>query len=361
MALKIATALRLAAGGLAALPSSLAAADEERATFRIITENDNYELFNSDTDRYYTNGIRFEYERKTTADGPFLPGVEHQAWCSLLCGEQQSDMAYVTGGSLGQNMYTPERITEPRNQPHDRPWGGLLYVSRYATASRRESPGRERQDRVEATIGIVGPASLAGPVQRELHSWFESWDQPAGWHNQLRNEPVVQLQYSTARRWEIGQGNRFDFIPRVRGNLGNALISVEAEGTLRLGWNLQGFGAPTPQPAPAPAFAPAGEAPRVSPVRSQPDRSGYFNLFLRGNLKAVAHNIFLDGNTFARNDIRIARKPLVPELAAGFEARFVRAVTVTYQYVRRFSEFRSRPFGNAPAQNFGSITVAFHW
>lgn len=72
----------------------------------------------------------------------------------------------------------------------------------------------------------------------------------------------------------------------------------------------------------------------------------------------MAHNITLDGNTFARNDIRIGRKVFVPEIGVGFEVNLAGNVWLTYQFIHRGSEFERRNGRDAPAQEFGSITLA---
>ena len=76
-------------------------------------------------------------------------------------------------------------------------------------------------------------------------------------------------------------------------------------------------------------------------------------------MKAVAHNIFLDGNTFVSNDIRIHRTTFVPEIAAGAEMNLVGNFWLTFQFIRRGSEFRTRSGREAPAQEFGSFTIAW--
>jgi hypothetical protein len=326
--------------------------------YRIYEENDYFNWFTEATDRYYTQGLRLERLKSSwAADADFLPGVPNADWCALVCGAGASHGAMNTGYALGQNMYTPADISIATPQPNDRPWAGLLYVSRIARVSYQEpSLKAQRQDRIEVSLGIVGPASLAGETQDWWHGVIEV-GRPRGWNNQLRNEPVMQLHYETALRWQTERANA-DITPRLRGNLGNALVSLEAEVTGRIGWNLRGFGvssisAPAPPPPAAPAtiersnsMAGAGILPSA-------------NLFARVGIKAVAHNIFLDGNTFANNDIRIDRKPFVPEFALGIEANLFSRLWATFMFIHRGSEFERRNGRDAPAQEFGSITLAW--
>lgn len=322
---------------------------------RIYLENDYFNWFTERTDRYYTQGARVELLWHGQArDSNFLPGISHADWCSLVCGDDAAERRVDSGVAVGQNMYTPANITIATPQPDDRPWAGYLYGSRIARISYEGAGNTQRQDRVEVSLGIVGPASLAGPLQDWWHGVINV-ERPEGWSNQLRNEPIVQLRYDTALRWPREDGGHFDGIARVRGNLGNALVSLEAEAILRIGWNLSGFGVQTIQPAFAPtAAATTGPTNALTGTRWL----GSGNLFLRVGIKAVAHNITLDGNTFARNDIRIDRMPLVPEIAIGAEFNLAGNFWVTFQFIRRGSEFETWTGRKAQAQEFGSFTLA---
>jgi len=325
--------------------------------FRIYLENDSLlNPFPTRTDRYYTHGTRLEWLRgEQSPDANFLPGVTHADWCSLVCGGGFRRGNVNAGYALGQNMYTPQDISIAAPQPNDRPWAGHLYGSRIASISYvEESLNAQRQDRIEVSLGIVGPASLAKELQTAWHKLDRDWVRPRGWDNQLRNEPILQLRYETALRWPREDGGHADFIARVRGNLGNGLTSLEAEVTGRIGWNLSGFGVSTIQPGFAPAAAAmTGQTNALTGTRWL--ASG--NLFVRAGIKAVAHNITLDGNTFARNDIRIIRTPLVPEIAIGAELNLVGNFWLSYQFIHRGSEFARRNGRAAPAQEFGSVTL----
>lgn len=326
---------------------------------RFYAENDFFNPFTEQTDRYYTQGMRLDLVwSQRGPDANFLPGLTHRTWCSLMCGEGAEKGAVRSGYAIGQNMYTPADIGIAAPQPYDRPWAGLLYASRIASVSYEEpSLKAQRQDRIEATIGIVGPAALAGETQI---LWHDIWGftPPRGWDNQLRNEPVLQLRYDSALRWPREERVNADIIPRIRGNLGNALTSIEADVTGRIGWNLSGFGISPIPLAPPPASATAarrGQANGLSGAGWLPS----FNLFARLGLKAVGHNIFLDGNSVADNDIRIDRRTFVAEAAGGFEANLVGPWWLTFQFVRRGSEFETWRGRKAPAQDFGAVTIAW--
>lgn len=325
------------------------------AELRISEENDFFNPLTQQTDRYYTQGLRIEWlSADDRAARRFLPGIDHQAWCSMICGKGAGEGRVQTGFAIGQNIYTPSVIAVAGRQPYDHPWGGMLYASRIARISYAEPALKaQRQDRIEVSAGIVGPASLAKEAQTEWHKII-GVGLPRGWANQLKNEPVVQLRYETALRWPQSEGGNADVIARTRLNLGNALTSLETEIVGRIGWGLSGFGTPLiPMSAPMAATA----ADHASSLAG--NRGVSANLFVRAGTKAVAHNIFLDGNTFASNDIRIDRKLFVPEIGFGAELDIAGRLGLTFQFVRRGSEFRSWRGRDGMAQDFGSITLVW--
>ena len=321
---------------------------EAPGEWRITIENDSFLNIPPDkSDKYYTNGMRAERLAPSGMSGAhFVPGVRHEDWCSLLCGAGAEAGRINTGWAVGHEIYTPDNPANPFPQPNDRPWAGLLQLSRIARISYEEPSLRaQRQDRIELSLGVVGPLSLAEPIQVLWHE-LGGWYHPAGWRHQLRNEPTLQLRYESALRWPNREGGRADIVPRLRANLGNALTSMEAEVTVRYGRNLSGFG-----------------------VRPAADGRGHWrtgarwltswNLFVRAEMKAVAHDITLDGNTFARNHILIRRKPFVPEIAGGVEFNIADNMWLSYQLVYRGSDFERRNGRDAPAHTFGSLTLSW--
>ena len=82
------------------------------------------------------------------------------------------------------------------------------------------------------------------------------------------------------------------------------------------------------------------------------------NLYLRAGIKAVAHNISLDGNSYRSDDILVRRKPFVPEIGIGFELNVVGNFWLGYQFIHRGSEFQRRNGRDAPSHEVGSISLA---
>lgn len=211
----------------------------------LISENDNY--VPARQDRHYTNGLYLSYG---------LPRGQQPWWLNWLgnmtpLADRIQDREYNI--AIGQNLYTPEVFTSPKAIPGDRPFAGWLYGGLSVTA---HSPGIE--EHLAVNIGVVGLAAQGRRTQKLLHE-ISGDPEPQGWHNQLENEPALLLRYQ--RSWFTAlvenQPVNLDLVPRAGLTTGNVITE-----------------------------AGAGAQSRV-----------------------IAHNIFLDGNTF-EDSLSVDRKTL---------------------------------------------------
>ncbi|MFQ5347750.1 MAG: lipid A deacylase LpxR family protein, partial [Rhodothalassiaceae bacterium] len=241
--------------------------------------------------------------------------------------------------AIGQHMFTPADITEERLQVDDRPWAGWLYLEVGVSGSR----GR-MQETLTLSLGVTGPASLAERTQKFVHRITGS-PQPRGWSFQLRTEPTVQIYYE--RAWflklaDLGAGTVLDISPRLGADLGSVFVDGNAGVVARLG-----------------NFLPAALPPRINPsatgagkiLRPKGDGIGWY-LFGGFEARAVARNLFLDGNSFAHSH-SVAKRTLVRELSAGIALSFDR-FALSYTFVHRSREFALQPEG----QGYGSINLS---
>nr|WP_240790044.1 lipid A deacylase LpxR family protein [Roseomonas sp. HF4] len=248
------------------------------------------------TDRYYTNGLQIAW-RSPSAD---LPAP--LAWLNRQLDFLQGPGELRWGLALGQSIFTPQDTALYDPDPTDRPYAGYLYgalsLSRVTAMSLSV---------LEIQAGIVGPSAGGKFVQNGWHSVI-GVAPSNGWDHQLSDEPTVALILE--RKWRVPLAGDetlgLELLPSVSGSVGNLQTYAAAGALLRVGRNLAAdFGPPRIRPALAgSAF-----------FQPQSDEFGWY-VFGGVEGRAVARDIFLDGNTWAESRSVISR-PLVADLQAG--------------------------------------------
>ncbi|OYU14512.1 MAG: hypothetical protein CFE37_10470 [Alphaproteobacteria bacterium PA4] len=308
------------------------AADDSRGVLSFTVENDAV----GDTDEGYTNGLRAAWT-SPAGKRPFWAAIGLEKLPLL---PRDATLRYET--SLGQSMFTPQDIDRLRADPRDRPYAGFTYVGLgvIAIAPPRTS-GLQRIDQLQLTLGIIGPASLAGDTQITWHRWF-GFNRPNGWDAQLRNEPALNLSYRQSLRLPPARiaGLDADLTPHWGFAIGNVYDYANAGATIRIGSNLppQGVGRIEPSIAGSGAF--------------NRSRRVHLQAFAGVDARAIARNIFLDGNSFVSGP-GVAKNAIVVDVEGGAVLTW-RRVRLSYTQVFRSREFKNQP---RPA-NFGSLGLA---
>jgi len=316
-----------AAFGILLLAPGVARA-ADAPTFNLVTENDSYISISGD--RHYTNGIYLSW---TSAS---RPRAESFAQYLMLPGGKDAD--WRTGYFLGQAIFTPENLGAFVPPPNDRPYAGWLFGG---TRLYRDSG--EMLDKVEVTLGVVGPAALGSDVQKFWHAAFiPSAAHPNGWHAQLRDEPGLVLSEQRIWRVSLARGPlQVEALPQANVSLGNVYDYAGAGAMLRLGGNLTAD------------WGPARIAPAQQGADFQTVDSFAWYVFGGGEVRAVARNLFLDGNSFHAGP-SVAKKTIVGDINAGAALLFPHA-RITASYTRRSGEFR----GQRGDDELGSVSVSF--
>ncbi|HSC95830.1 MAG TPA: lipid A deacylase LpxR family protein [Burkholderiales bacterium] len=294
----------------------------------LIVEND---LF-YDNDRNYTSGVALVWVPTGRPAPDWALRIAH--WLPWF----PEEGAVRHGYSFGLNMYAPSDITLADPPLDDRPYAGWLY----GTIGLGVETG-QRLDQLALTLGVVGPASRAEQVQKFVHEIVGS-PEPQGWDTQIGNEPGILLTYQRswrARATTSLAGLDVDLTPHFGGALGNVYTYANAGLTLRAGPHLPlDYGPPRIQPSVPGSgyFAPARD----------------FTWYLFGGFegRAVAHNIFLDGNTF-RDSRSVDKEPFVGDLQWGIVLTW-RDVRLGYTHVVRTREFKTQREHDV----FGSVSLS---
>jgi hypothetical protein len=318
-------ALLLLAGTAAAqgLP-----APDPRGALSIVSENDSYAR---NTDRWYTNGFRFNWaSAEDNLPGPMAALDEALA---KLFGPARSRW----GLGFGQSMFTPVDIRRRDPDPRDRPYAGYLYGE--ISLDRRT---QTTLDRFSLQVGVVGPSSLARQAQEVVHTVLGDRE-ARGWRYQLRDEPVFNLNYDRIWRLPVAAlpgGLAMDTLPSITLAAGTVQTYAGIGGRIRVGQGLErDFGAPRIRPTIADTSAAVGEG------------FGWY-LFAGAGGRAVARDIFLDGNTY-RNSRSVDHRPFVGDLELG-GAVFWQNVRLSYT-----QNFRSKEFvGQKKEFVFGALSLS---
>lgn len=303
-------------------------------TFRSIQfEND---VWGSGDDRFYSHGTELAY----------LSLKSKPAWLTRIAGHvpffAMGDIQAVQY-TVGQQIFTPEDTQASALIEDDRPYAGWLYGS--AELLSRIDSGRDYQvgNLLGLTLGVVGPSSYAEQVQKGFHDLIDV-DKPQGWDNQLKDEPGILLTYT--RKWQYFRegpwDTQFESAPHVVGALGNVYTYGGGGIMFRWGEGLRNDSAP---PNIRPGF------PGVPYLRPSVETSWY--VFAGVEARAMAHNIFLDGNTF-RDSHSVDKKPLVADVQLGFAFQHQR------WRISLSNVWRSREFdGQDENTQFGAINISF--
>jgi lipid A 3-O-deacylase len=314
--------------GLMLLAAPSAARADHHEPLNLIEENDS---FIGGVDRHYTQGLQLS---QTFAPAP-KNGIDDFVQNLMLPGGGDQ---WRSGWFAGQTMYTPENLFAANPPTNDQPYGGWLYGG-----LRDYRYDDDVLDKVEITLGVTGPASLAGNVQKWWHAiGLFGGVKPDGWHYQLRDEPGLIL--SDQRIWRVTLADgpvEAEILPEANIAVGNIFDYAAAGGMFRIGQNLKADWGP----------------PRIQPALSGADFQSVDDFawyaFAGAEGRAMGRNIFLDGNTF-ESSRSVAKDTLVWDLDAGLALQFP-AFRILGSYSMRSREF----VGQRQEDQLASFTLSF--
>ncbi len=318
-----------------AYPAAAVPAAPQSGRVTIVGEND--ALAPSPTDRWYTSGLELRY-----LSAPLNPAAVPSLLNPTPVRQQRFELI------LGQTIFTPADLRVNPPDPTDRPYAGWLYFG----GGLYQESSNHSLDLFELVGGIVGPAALGEQVQNGFHSLLSSLGQSqvraAGWASQLRNEAGFIASYE--HKWRIGapigSGLAVDAIPEIGFSAGNIYTYAETGAFLRLGRNLNAD------------YGPARIRPALSggswfdPSELDGPFGWYF--FVGAQVRAVAQNIFLDGNTFVASP-SVKKYPLVGDVSAGLSIFRADVAKVDLVLVWRSKEF----VGQSDYERYGGINISF--
>ena len=228
------------------------------------------------SDDGYTNGIFYSWFDTSVDPNKSLQGFWNKPFALTMPNETPRIRA--SSYTIGQTMVTPRDITESNPDLAEVPYSGILFLSNtyiYVYDGYADKQG--------STIGIVGPASLAGDTQKVIHEVLGSTE-PEGWGTQLNNEVVFSL--SRGRSWQTwrSESDTADMVLSADIRLGTLETSLQTGFMLRYGSNLRS------------TFASSllGSSRASNPFSIN---GGWF-IYTAIGAGYTFHQIFFDGNTY---------------------------------------------------------------
>jgi lipid A 3-O-deacylase len=307
-------AVILALAALAPIASAIAQAPR---TLTVRIDNDAFNFWTMPwkrPDGEYTSGVHIAYE------GGAAPVWARLFWASRTACIRNTRQCQTSRAELGQDIYTPLLSSDTAQpNPSSRPSAGWLYLSQTARAL-----SENRSDDVTLTLGVTGPPSLARLTQRLVHSAAPEFNRPTDWSRQIGFEPGAMLRYQQQHR--LAAGRVFDIVPRIVATAGNVDVSAETGVRARLGWHLRH------------PWLPEKTATEIAIVGG-------------GSARAIARDLFLDGNTFHPR-ARVGHLPYVRSGEAGVQIRH-NNFTLAYRTVTT-----SRAYDGGPRWHPWSSMVA---
>ncbi|MET0332784.1 MAG: lipid A deacylase LpxR family protein [Rhizobacter sp.] len=242
--------------------------------------------------------------------------------------------------TLTQAIYTPADGSTSALVVRDRPYAAALLLGVGYNARRDE-----RLRVTQLKIGMVGPSARGEQVQDSIHRLIDA-KQWQGWDHQLRDEPVVQVVHEQMQRYgqqRLSRNWSWDFISHWGASLGNYLTHANVGAEWRIGRGL-------PDDFGSDPLRPSGEntAPTLRPASGDWD----LHFFATADVRAVAWNITLDGNTW-KDSHSVDKRRLVADLGVGTSLT-VKGWKVALAHYWRTREFR----GQEASPMFGSITAS---
>ncbi len=261
--------------------------------------------------------------------------------------DQAKDRSFRESWGIGQVISTPEDIETEELLENDIPYSALLAVTNGWIAF-----DDTRFTGFQWLVGVVGPSARGEEVQSIIHEAIGS-PKPAGWDNQLDNEPILNFTYMWKRK--LVNLKNLDLALNAGGDIGNWFTLADASMEFRIGKNKPRGFLYIPDPVGRSMFYDAELPPE--------DDSKHYTLYFSTVLRAtyMAHMLILDGNTFRdSHDLKDDRIPFVAQAILGLHYRRLKWGLHTNWWITTDLIDSSMVRGDRTV-NFATITVEYRF
>jgi hypothetical protein len=266
---------------------------------RINYDND---LF-SQTDRYYTQGIYFEFISPVIKKSPLTK--------ILIPAPKTSQNCY--GIKIEHCGYTPRSILHDSIYFGERPYAATFILSHFLT-----SISKEKRIRLTTKIdlGVIGPLAKGKEMQKQIHYWTNN-AQPLGWQYQIANDFVLNYELNLEKG--IFTGKYFEAIVFSDVRVGTLYDDIGAGAMVRTGKMFSYF----------------ENLGMTKSKENKKDFQCYF--FAKGKVKAVGYNATMQGGMFNQKSIYTIPSSDIKRVVGIFNVGIVVAYkTVSAEFSKTF-------------------------
>jgi hypothetical protein len=268
---------------------------------RLIFDNDIFD----NRDYYYTNGFRIDL---------IAPFLDKSPIRHILIGSKKSAIEF-NGITIRQNIYTPTNPDTEDILVGDHPFSAYLTIGEF-----REFYNLRKgiYVRSELNLGVIGPASLGGKVQSQIHEI-----EPVGWSNQVGNDFIID--YHVHFRKAIISSPIIEFNAVGKANIGTLYNKIGGGLDMRFG-----------------QFMPVYHGPLSVFEFINPGAKLQYWLFLKGQVDLVGYDATLQGGMFNKNNPYVIAgediNRLVFQSSIGF-AVYYNNIGLEYEHYYQTPEF----------------------
>lgn len=281
------------------------------------------------SDQDYTNGFRLSYlsSSKTISHDSFLAS-------DLFCIDATPALQTQWGVSLSQLMFTPEHKTDhPLFNEH--PYAGLLSLGLGGIVK-----NEERSNSFELQLGVTGQPSLAHSAQRRVHS-FWGMEQWPSWRYQIPSEFAFCFNFKRDYRLHslestYSDGFATDGYFYWNADLGTIYVRGGGGINFRFGYNL-------PNDTPTDMTLAGGNFQTSPFAKTIPSVTSNWSVYgiMGASIRAVAHDIFLDGTVFHDTPYTVDKFPVVGSWYLGAGCRY-KSLDVIFAFSWQTKEYHNQ-------------------
>jgi lipid A 3-O-deacylase len=279
--------------------------------------------FFSATDRYYTQGVYFEF---------IMPFLKRSPLSRILIPLNKNSQNYF-GLSIRQDCFTPGSIRYDTLNYLDRPFAASMYLSQFLI-SMDELKKRRLTSKID--LGIIGPCAVCEQEQKWIHHGLSNI-MPLGWENQISTDAFVN--YALGLEQGLVNTKFFDLNALGDLRLGTVYNDLSLGLMVRTGFMANYFG-------------------QLVVIKNAAKHKFQCYVFAKGKAKLVGYNAVMQGGFFSEDIHTLPASSITRYVLTGTYGIVIAYKRVSVEYTKVYS---SPEFLNGRYYGWGhcNLTVCF--